>query len=139
MSVEFSSWTSTRGSRSAAPRTLGPRPGLGQCRRREDQGVERSGAAALARRHAARAHPLPDLPQGRRGEHVDPRLRTARQWVTLSEAELVKELQELEGERPSPAQDRQARRLFARAVETPGGLKIETIHAFASGCCTSSR
>ena len=25
---------------------------------------------------------------------------------------------------------RQARRLFARAVETPGGLKIETIHAF---------
>ncbi|MDF3061932.1 MAG: double-strand break repair helicase AddA [Microvirga sp.] len=52
------------------------------------------------------------------------------QWVTLSEAELVKELQELEGERPSPAQIRQARRLFARAVETPGGLKIETIHAF---------
>src|SRR5687768_18147356 len=38
------------------------------------------------------------------------------QWVTLSEAELGKELEELEGERPSPAQIRQARRLFARAV-----------------------
>ena len=25
---------------------------------------------------------------------------------------------------------RQARRLFAKALETPGGLKIQTIHAF---------
>jgi ATP-dependent helicase/nuclease subunit A len=51
-------------------------------------------------------------------------------WVTLEEVELAKELEELEGKRPSRAEIRQARRLFARAVETPGGLKIETIHAF---------
>jgi ATP-dependent helicase/nuclease subunit A len=51
-------------------------------------------------------------------------------WVTLAEPELIAELTELEGERPSSAKVKLARRLFARAVETPGGLKIETIHAF---------
>src|SRR5215211_3963765 len=51
-------------------------------------------------------------------------------WVTLDEASLAQELAELEGSSPSRDQIRQARRLFARAVETPGGLKIETIHAF---------
>ncbi|MDA5092942.1 double-strand break repair helicase AddA [Aliiroseovarius sp. KMU-50] len=35
---------------------------------------------------------------------------------------------------PTPAIDlRQARRLFARAIETPGGLKIQTIHAYCAG------
>src|SRR4051812_10739103 len=52
------------------------------------------------------------------------------QWVTFDEQSLGDELAELEGSRPSPDHLRQARRLFARAVETPGGLKIDTIHAF---------
>src|SRR3954463_6422343 len=51
-------------------------------------------------------------------------------WVTLDEAALARELTELEGEPPSIERLSLARRLFARAVETPGGLKIETIHAF---------
>ncbi|WP_424943610.1 double-strand break repair helicase AddA [Aliiroseovarius crassostreae] len=35
---------------------------------------------------------------------------------------------------PTHALDlRQARRLFARAIETPGGLKIQTIHAYCAG------
>lgn len=35
---------------------------------------------------------------------------------------------------PTPAIDLpQARRLFARAIETPGGLKIQTIHAYCAG------
>ncbi|UWP95307.1 double-strand break repair helicase AddA [Aliiroseovarius crassostreae] len=35
---------------------------------------------------------------------------------------------------PTAAHDlRQARRLFARAIETPGGLKIQTIHAYCAG------
>ncbi|WP_407519658.1 double-strand break repair helicase AddA [Methylobacterium oryzisoli] len=50
-------------------------------------------------------------------------------WVTLDEAALAAELTALEGERPEAATLRRARRLFARAVETPGGLKIETLHA----------
>jgi ATP-dependent helicase/nuclease subunit A len=51
-------------------------------------------------------------------------------WVTLEDSELRAVLEELTGERPSRATTARARRLFARAVETPGGLKIETIHAF---------
>ena len=51
-------------------------------------------------------------------------------WVTLDEESLVKELTELEGAKPTRAQVQLARTLFARAVETPGGLKIDTIHAF---------
>ncbi|UVF19550.1 double-strand break repair helicase AddA [Microvirga terrae] len=51
-------------------------------------------------------------------------------WVTLDEESLVRELTELEGEKPTRQQIRLARTLFARAVETPGGLKIDTIHAF---------
>jgi ATP-dependent helicase/nuclease subunit A len=51
-------------------------------------------------------------------------------WVTLDEESLVKELTKLEGEAPGPERVRLARTLFARAVETPGGLKIDTIHAF---------
>ena len=51
-------------------------------------------------------------------------------WVTLDDAKLAEDLEKLEGARPSRERLRLARRLFARAVETPGGLKIETIHAF---------
>jgi ATP-dependent helicase/nuclease subunit A len=51
-------------------------------------------------------------------------------WVTLDEESLVAELTELEGEKPTRRQLKLARTLFARAVETPGGLKIDTIHAF---------
>lgn len=51
-------------------------------------------------------------------------------WVTLDEESLVQELTELEGEKPTRKQVKLARTLFARAVETPGGLKIDTIHAF---------
>ena len=51
-------------------------------------------------------------------------------WVTLDDESLVRELTELEGAKPTRAQVKLARTLFARAVETPGGLKIDTIHAF---------
>ena len=51
-------------------------------------------------------------------------------WVTLDDAALARELTELQGYAPNVEQLRLARRLFARAVETPGGLKIDTLHAF---------
>ncbi len=51
-------------------------------------------------------------------------------WVTLTDEELEQELQKLQGRAPSREDMRIARRLFARAIETPGGLKIETLHAF---------
>lgn len=53
-----------------------------------------------------------------------------RGWATTPDARLAPEIAALEGETPSPARLAEARRLFARALETPGGLKIYTIHAF---------
>ena len=50
-------------------------------------------------------------------------------WVTLGDEALTSELAALTGAPPSHDTLSLARRLFARAVETPGGLKIETLHA----------
>ena len=52
------------------------------------------------------------------------------EWVLLPEAKLNRELKILDGEIPSDARRARARRLFALALETPGGLKIQTVHAF---------
>lgn len=51
-------------------------------------------------------------------------------WVTIPADELGEELNKLDGQRPDAERVASARRLFARALETPGGLKIQTIHAF---------
>lgn len=52
------------------------------------------------------------------------------EWVVLDDDELTRRI-EATGAPPPDQQMRDfARRLFARAVETPGGLKIQTIHAF---------
>ena len=53
-----------------------------------------------------------------------------RGWATASDAALAAEIGALEGQRPDAARLALARKLFARALETPGGLKIYTIHAF---------
>src|SRR5690606_34827733 len=49
---------------------------------------------------------------------------------TETDETLSREIEKLEGTRPGQAKLRRARQLFARALETPGGLKIQTIHAF---------
>ncbi len=51
-------------------------------------------------------------------------------WTRLSDADLASELRAIEGAAPDARRLAEARRLFARALETPGGLKIQTIHAF---------
>ena len=51
-------------------------------------------------------------------------------WVRMPDADLRKELFAL-GEDNSPPMLDHARRLFARVLEAPGGLRIQTIHAFA--------
>ena len=54
-------------------------------------------------------------------------------WSMLSDAELRNDLDELGVEdRTGQVSLPTARRLFARAIETPGGLKIQTIHSFCS-------
>lgn len=52
------------------------------------------------------------------------------EWAVMDEAGLAEKLQDLEGRAPDAAKLLSARLLFARAIETPGGLKIQTIHAF---------
>ncbi len=58
--------------------------------------------------------------------------RTLGSWAMLPEPELRAALTELgePGAAIPPDQLERARTLFARALETPGGLKIQTIHAF---------
>ena len=54
-------------------------------------------------------------------------------WAVADDRKLGEELAKLDGRDPSAltgADLSRARRLFARALETPGGLKIQTIHAF---------
>ena len=58
-------------------------------------------------------------------------------WAVMEDRELAKAVAALDDGDPaalSEARLSEARRLFARALETPGGLKIQTIHAF----CESS-
>jgi ATP-dependent helicase/nuclease subunit A len=53
-------------------------------------------------------------------------------WTALSDAALDKEIALSTGKTPSAEQRARARRLFASALETPGGLKVQTIHAFCT-------
>ena len=52
------------------------------------------------------------------------------EWTGFDDARLAAALAELDGRRPNPQRLVRARRLFAEALETPGGLKVQTIHAF---------
>ena len=51
-------------------------------------------------------------------------------WALLDDAALRADLEALEGGPPTPGVLTRARTLFAHALEAPGGLKIQTIHAF---------
>ncbi len=51
-------------------------------------------------------------------------------WATLDEPSLRKEIISSGEVNPSKQMLREARELFTRAMESPGGLKIQTIHAF---------
>ncbi len=64
---------------------------------------------------------------------------TLAQWATLprqaanpKEPSLTCELADLLGRPPTPVEITAARRLFAAVVDTPGGLRIMTIHAFCT-------
>jgi ATP-dependent helicase/nuclease subunit A len=51
-------------------------------------------------------------------------------WVRLRDSELATDLLAL-GESNDPVTRERARRLFAKVLDCPGGLKIQTIHSFA--------
>ena len=51
-------------------------------------------------------------------------------WALATDEDLAKDLEGLIGGSASPKLRIRARRLFAEALESPGGLRIQTIHAF---------
>lgn len=51
-------------------------------------------------------------------------------WATMDQADLVAALTELTGATPAQSDLAAARRLFARVLDTPGGMAITTIHGF---------
>lgn len=51
-------------------------------------------------------------------------------WAVMDDAGLAAQIAAIEGRAPDAAKLARARRLFADALETPGGLKVQTIHAF---------
>jgi len=53
-------------------------------------------------------------------------------WTALDDAALDEALRDRGAVRPDAQLRAAARRLFARALETPGGLKVQTIHAFCT-------
>jgi ATP-dependent helicase/nuclease subunit A len=57
---------------------------------------------------------------------------TLAKWTTLDDAGLDKAIREQSSLKPDAARRALARRLFARALDTPGGLKVHTIHAFCT-------
>ena len=55
------------------------------------------------------------------------------EWAVMDDGRLAQSLADLDGRDPAQLSGPElsdARRLFAKALETPGGLKIQTIHAF---------
>jgi ATP-dependent helicase/nuclease subunit A len=57
---------------------------------------------------------------------------TLARWIALDDDALDREMQAIGETRIGPGQRARARRLFASALDTPGGLKVQTIHAFCT-------
>ncbi|GAB2179605.1 double-strand break repair helicase AddA [Dongia sp. agr-C8] len=53
-----------------------------------------------------------------------------REWAIVDQDVLVRDLERLTGARPPESMMARARGLFARVLDAPGGMRIETIHAF---------
>src|SRR4029078_10388462 len=57
---------------------------------------------------------------------------TLAKWTALDDAALDENIRLVTGKTADATQRAVARRLFANALETPGGLKVQTIHAFCT-------
>src|SRR5438552_16616100 len=55
-----------------------------------------------------------------------------RRWTALDDAGLDEAIRSISDLTASAARRARARRLFALALEAPGGLKVQTIHAFCT-------
>src|SRR5215831_11043097 len=57
---------------------------------------------------------------------------TLSHWIALNDEALDREMRAIGETVIGPARRARARRLFAAALEAPGGLKVQTIHAFCT-------
>jgi ATP-dependent helicase/nuclease subunit A len=57
---------------------------------------------------------------------------TLAKWTSLDDAALDQAIRAISSLEPGASLRARARRLFALALETPGGLKVQTIHAFCT-------
>ncbi|HZW74291.1 MAG TPA: UvrD-helicase domain-containing protein, partial [Caldimonas sp.] len=57
---------------------------------------------------------------------------TLAHWIALDDAALDREMRAIGETAIGPVRRARARRLFASALDTPGGLKVQTIHAFCT-------
>src|SRR5487761_2111345 len=57
---------------------------------------------------------------------------TLADWAVLDDGALDERIRLSTGKKPGPSERARARRLFASALETPGGLKVQSIHAFCT-------
>ena len=125
------------GAQAAAVDPERPCLGVGIRRLGKDAGPDGPGAQPAAERGRPGGDPLPDLHQGGRGGDGEPHRRAARGLGADDGcASLRKELIALAG-RSGPAALQRARRLFAKVLEAPGGLRIQTIHSFAQALLAS--
>ncbi|GGY37332.1 double-strand break repair helicase AddA [Parvularcula lutaonensis] len=65
-------------------------------------------------------------------EMADRLLGMLSDWALMEDEELVRAIKEVTGGAPDKENLGEARQLFAEALESPGGLKIQTIHSFCS-------
>ncbi|MGH6990971.1 MAG: UvrD-helicase domain-containing protein, partial [Stellaceae bacterium] len=54
-------------------------------------------------------------------------------WSIADDGGLATQIEEITGAPPKRETIDEARRLFARLLDTPGGMRIDTIHAFCQG------
>ena len=114
------------GRRSAASAWVSANAGTGKT-----HVLDEARAAPAARRHEARAHPVPHLHEGRGGRDVEARVRRLARLGDGRRRRARGRADRSSWADATDAEDRaRARTLFARAIETPGGLKVQTIHAF---------
>ena len=85
----------------------------------------------LLRRRGPRQDPVPDLHQGGRCRDAGPRLRPARRTgCGHPDAELRSDLEAIRADTSAEGLAR-ARTLFAHTLDARGGLKVQTLHAYA--------
>ena len=92
-------------------------------------------ARLAAERGGAAAHPVPDLYQGRGVRDAEPAVQAAGRAGRCCRTTALRDRTGgagCRGRARMPRRWPRARRLFARAIETPGGLRIQTIHSFCA-------